>query len=37
LLEKGKRNLDYGIPRGALSEYLPEDLAIKYGRPLELE
>jgi hypothetical protein len=37
LLEKEKRSLYFGIPRGPLSEYLPEDLAIKYGRPLGLE
>jgi hypothetical protein len=37
LLEKDKRSLCFGIPRGPLSEYLPEDLAIKYGRPLGLE
>jgi hypothetical protein len=37
LLEKKKDCLNYGIPRGPLSEYLPEDLAIKYGRPLGLE
>ena len=37
LLEKKKNSLNYGIPRGPLSESLPEDLAIKYGRPLGLE
>lgn len=37
LLEKRKDRLDFGIPRGPLSDYLPEDLAIKYGRPLGLE
>ena len=29
--------MDGGFPRGPLSEALPEDLAIKYGRPLGLE
>ena len=29
--------MDGGFPRGLLSEALPEDLAIKYGRPLGLE
>lgn len=37
LLEKTKKSLCFGIPRGPLSEYLPADLAIKYGRPLGLE
>jgi len=37
LLEKEKKSLYFGIPRGRLSKYLPEDLAIKYGRPLGLE
>ena len=37
LLEKDKNRLSFGIPRGPLSEYLPEDLAIRYGRPLGLE
>jgi hypothetical protein len=37
LLEKKRDSLNYGIPRGPLSAYLPEDLAIKYGRPLGLE
>lgn len=37
LLEKKKDSLNFGIPRGPLSQYLPEDLAIKYGRPLGLE
>jgi hypothetical protein len=36
-LEKRKNSLCFGIPRGPLSAYLPEDLAIKYGRPLGLE
>jgi len=36
-LEKKKDCLNYGIPRGPLSNYLPEDLAIKYGRRLGLE
>jgi hypothetical protein len=36
-LEKKKNSLSFGIPRGPLAEYLPEDLAIKYGRPLGLE
>ena len=36
--EKRKRYvMDGGFPRGALSEELPEDLAVKYGRPLGLE
>jgi len=36
--EKGRRYvMDGGFPRGPLSEALPEDLAIKYGRPLGLE
>ncbi len=29
--------MDGGFPRGSISEYLPDDLAIKYGRPLGLE
>ncbi|MBV8436931.1 MAG: hypothetical protein JOY95_05395 [Silvibacterium sp.] len=37
LLEKKKNSLCFGIPRGPLSHDLPEDLAIKYGRPLGLE
>ncbi len=37
LLEKRRDRLNFGIPRGPLSDYLPEDLAIKYGRPLGLE
>jgi hypothetical protein len=37
LLEKKRDRLNFGIPRGPLSTYLPEDLAIKYGRPLGLE
>lgn len=37
LLEKRKNRLTFGIPRGPLSDDLPEDLAIKYGRPLGLE
>lgn len=36
-LEQRRRHLNYGIPRGALSDYLPEDLAIKYGRASGLE
>ena len=37
LLKKEKRSLSFGIPRGPLSSYLPEDLAIRYGKPLGLE
>lgn len=37
LLEKNRERLNFGIPRGPLSSYLPEDLAIKYGKPLGLE
>ena len=37
LLKKEKRSLNFGIPRGPLSSVLPEDLAIKYARPLGLE
>jgi len=36
-LERRRHSLEYGLPRGALSNYLPEDLSIKYGRPLGLE
>ena len=36
-LERNRRRLNFGIPRGPLSSVLPEDLAIKYGRPLGLE
>lgn len=36
-LEKRRDRLNFGIPRGPLSDYLPRDLAIKYGRPLGLE
>jgi hypothetical protein len=37
LLQERPNSLHFGIPRGALSEYLPKDLAIKYGEPLGLE
>jgi hypothetical protein len=37
LLERKRNSLNFGIPRGALSEVLPEDLALKYGKPLGLE
>lgn len=37
MLEKEKRSLSFGIPRGRLSEVIPENLAIKYGRPFGLE
>jgi hypothetical protein len=37
LLEKRKERLSFGIPRGPLSDELPEDLAIKYGKPLGLQ
>jgi len=37
LLERKRNSLNFGIPRGALSEVLPVDLALKYGKPLGLE
>ena len=38
MLEREQRfSNDYGFSVGALSEYLPADLAAKYGRPLGLE
>jgi hypothetical protein len=37
ILQREKRSLNFGIPRGPLSSVLPEDLAIKYGKPLGLE
>ncbi|WP_162601562.1 hypothetical protein [Occallatibacter savannae] len=36
-LQREKRSLNFGIPRGPLSSVLPEDLAIKYGKSLGLE
>ena len=36
-LERNRHRLNFGIPRGPLSSVLPEDLAIKYGRPIGLE
>src|SRR5579872_819751 len=37
LLEMKKERLSFGIPRELLSSVVPDDLAIKYGRPLGLE
>ena len=37
MLEKEKKSLNFGVPRGPLSEVIPESLAIKYGRLLGLE
>ena len=37
MLERRKDRLKFGIPRGPLSDYLPKDLAVKYGKPLGLE
>jgi hypothetical protein len=34
---KQRFSMDFGYSAGALSQFLPEDLAIQYGRPLRLE